>query len=535
MGSRSKAEQPQQARVQRLARASLLAAVALILSYIETMIPLPVALPGVKLGLANIAVVVALFALDAPTACAVAAVKVLASGFLFGSPMMLAYSLGGMALALASMLLLRFVPGISVVVVSMASAICHNVGQIAVACAMLSAPAVFLSLPPLAVAACITGALTGAVARGVLASVQRGGAVPGRATSSLLSRLAAWEKKRAAAGQRKAVEETAGAGASKAEAGSDVSLDASACNAEAAANGGASLGASRAQRKVKRRAMRASAPARASRTMRKPSASTGSSFGVYCAGQSLAHRLDPRTKLLFTVLFFVIAFAAQGPMLAVMATLAVASLAASGMGPVSALAMLRPFKWLVLFVAVWDALFTTGGEVLFRAGALCLTSGGLLFAGESVLRFCCMLLGTSALMRTTSPTQLTDGFAGLLAPFSKLGTWVDDAALALGLTFRFIPTLAEEHARIRRAQESRAACFEGGVASRLQAYVSVFTPLFAGALRQADSVAVAISSRCYGCGKTRSSIREYRMTAADWAVLAVAVVALFASLSGFRL
>lgn len=466
MGRSLKREQPEQLRVQRLARASLLAAVALILSYIETMIPLPVALPGVKLGLANIAVVVALFALDAPTACAVAAVKVLASGFLFGSPMMLAYSLGGMALALSSMLLLRLVPGISVVVVSMVSAICHNVGQIAVACLMLSTPAVFLSLPPLAVAACITGALTGAVAQGVLASVQRGVAQQAPTRGSLLARLASRERERTAAMEPQA-----------------------------------------------------------SRPGRKPSA-VGTSFGVYRRGSSLAHRLDPRTKLVFTVLFFVVAFVAQGPMLGVVVALAAASIAASGMGSVGALAMLRPFKWLILFVAVWDVLFTTGGEELLQLGPLCLTSSGLLFAGESVLRFCCMLLGTSALMRTTSPIQLTDGFAGLLAPFSRIGACVDDAALALGLTFRFIPTLVEEHARIRRAQESRAACFGGGVASRLQAYVSVFTPLFAGALRRADSVALAISSRCYGCGKMRSSIREYRMKTADWLVLTIVVVAL---------
>ena len=490
MGRSLKREQPDQLRAQRLARASLLAAVALILSYIETMIPLPVALPGVKLGLANIAVVVALFALDAPTACAVAAVKVLASGFLFGSPMMLAYSLGGMALALAAMLLLRLVPGIGVVVVSMASAICHNVGQIAVACLMLSTPAVFISLPPLAVAACITGALTGAVAQGVLASVQHGAGRQAPAAGSLLSRLASKERGRAAGRRRKGGEGVA------------------------ARSRKASFG----NRKAK------GSPARKS-----GGAAASGSFGVYCGGESLAHRLDPRTKLVFTLLFFIVAFVAQGPMLAAVVALTVASLAVSGMGPASALGMLRPFKWLVLFVAVWDVLFTADGSVVFQAGALAITSGGLLFAGESVLRFCCMLLGTSALMRTTAPTQLTDGFAGLLSPLRRLGTRVDDAALALGLTFRFIPTLAEEHARIRRAQESRAACFGGGVASRLQAYVSVFTPLFAGALRRADSLALAIASRCYGCGETRTCIREYRMQAADWAVLAVAVVALFAA------
>lgn len=158
--------------VQRLARIALLSAVALVLSYIETMVPLPVALPGVKLGLANIAVVIALFAIDTRTAFWVALVKVLASGFLFGSPMMLAYSAGGTVLAFAVMVLLRLIPGVSVVVVSMASAIFHNVGQIAVACVMLQSPGVLFSLPPLAVAACITGALIGAVAAGVLSSIQ---------------------------------------------------------------------------------------------------------------------------------------------------------------------------------------------------------------------------------------------------------------------------------------------------------------------------------------------------------------------------
>lgn len=162
--------------IERLARVSLLAAVALVLSYVETMIPLPVALPGVKLGLANIAVVVALFVFDARTAAAVALVKVFAAGFLFGSPMMLAYSVSGTALAFAVMALMRLIPGVSVVVVSMASAIFHNVGQVAVACVVLHTPGVLLSLPPLAVAACVTGALTGAVAAGVVVAAHDDGA-----------------------------------------------------------------------------------------------------------------------------------------------------------------------------------------------------------------------------------------------------------------------------------------------------------------------------------------------------------------------
>lgn len=157
----------------RLARVSLLCACALVLSYLETMIPLPVAVPGIKLGLANVAVVVALYTLDAKSAGAVALVKVLASGFLFGSPMMLAYSLGGTALAFVGMIALAAVPGVGLVPISMLAAVLHNVGQLGVAAMALQTPAVFINLGVLGVAACVTGGITGAVAEGALAGIEQ--------------------------------------------------------------------------------------------------------------------------------------------------------------------------------------------------------------------------------------------------------------------------------------------------------------------------------------------------------------------------
>lgn len=157
----------------RLARVSLLCACALVLSYLETMIPLPVAVPGIKLGLANVAVVVALYTLDVRSAGAVALVKVLASGFLFGSPMMLAYSLGGTVLAFVGMVALAAVPGVGLVPVSMLAAVLHNVGQLGVAAMALQTPAVFINLGVLGVAACVTGGITGAVAEGALAGIEQ--------------------------------------------------------------------------------------------------------------------------------------------------------------------------------------------------------------------------------------------------------------------------------------------------------------------------------------------------------------------------
>lgn len=159
-------------RARHLARISLLCACALVLSYLETMIPLPVAIPGIKLGLANIAVVVALFTLDAKSAAAVSLVKVLASGFLFGSPMMLAYSLGGSALAFAGMVALAALPGVGLVPVSMLAAVLHNAGQLGVAALALGTPSVFVNLGVLGVAACVTGGITGAVAESALAGLE---------------------------------------------------------------------------------------------------------------------------------------------------------------------------------------------------------------------------------------------------------------------------------------------------------------------------------------------------------------------------
>lgn len=157
----------------RLARVSLLCACALVLSYLETMIPLPVAVPGIKLGLANVTVVVALYTLDAKSAGAVALVKVFASGFLFGSPMMLVYSLGGTVLAFIGMVALAAVPGVGLVPVSMLAAVLHNVGQLGVAAMALQTPAVFINLGVLGVAACVTGGITGAVAEGALAGIEQ--------------------------------------------------------------------------------------------------------------------------------------------------------------------------------------------------------------------------------------------------------------------------------------------------------------------------------------------------------------------------
>ncbi|MDR3037643.1 MAG: Gx transporter family protein [Coriobacteriales bacterium] len=155
-----------------LTRVALLAALALILSYVESVIPLPVTIPGVKLGLANVAVLVALYNINAKTAFGLMLLKVLLSALLFGSPLVIVYSLAGGLLSFCLMLGLKRSNKPSIVVVSMVAAIAHNIAQVVVATWLLSTPALLFNLPFLVVVACVTGCVTGTAAAGVLRALR---------------------------------------------------------------------------------------------------------------------------------------------------------------------------------------------------------------------------------------------------------------------------------------------------------------------------------------------------------------------------
>lgn len=247
-----------------------------------------------------------------------------------------------------------------------------------------------------------------------------------------------------------------------------------------------------------------------------------SGFGVYMRARTPMHRLDPRAKAVAALLFFAAAFAAHDALgLALLAVAALAVLLASG-GLGAGIRAARGFVWLALFVFVFDALCVSGGELWWQAGPFSLSSYGLCFAVESIVRFACVLLATSALMRTTSPVQLTDASTSLLSPLRRLGAPVDDCAQAIGMALRFVPTLSREMLRIRAAQTSRAGAADdvaGTPCAALKAQVPLVTALFSGAFRRSATLALAIANREYGLHGRRSCMRGYRLGAADFAAL----------------
>ena len=158
-------------KAKSLAYVALFAALTLVLGYLEATIPLPVAIPGVKLGLANVAVLIALYLMGPRWACGVMLVKVVVTSLVTGLPSMIAFSLAGSALAFLGMLILWRADRFNLTAVSVVAALLHNAGQLGVAMVVLQTPAVLVNAPVMVIAACITGTVTGAVATGVMAAL----------------------------------------------------------------------------------------------------------------------------------------------------------------------------------------------------------------------------------------------------------------------------------------------------------------------------------------------------------------------------
>ena len=255
-------------------------------------------------------------------------------------------------------------------------------------------------------------------------------------------------------------------------------------------------------------------------------------LGQYFPGNSLAHRLDPRTKLILTVLYIVILFCAKGFVsYGVVALLLLTGVKVSGVAPRALVRGLKPILFIICFTAVLN-LFYTPGEALASFWIFTITKEGLVTAFFMVLRITMLIMGTFLLTYTTSPIALTDGLETLLGPLKRLKVPVHELSMIMSIALRFIPTLIEETDKIMSAQKARGADFESGnLLQRARALVPILVPLFISAFRRADELAIAMECRCYhgGEGRTklhvlRYQLRDYLVLAAYGAVLAVVLI-----------
>ena len=243
-------------------------------------------------------------------------------------------------------------------------------------------------------------------------------------------------------------------------------------------------------------------------------------LGQYFPGNSLAHRLDPRTKILLTVLYIVALFCAKWFVsYALAAVLLIAGIMVSGVALRALVRGLKPILFIICFTAVLN-LFYTPGEIWVSFWIFKITKEGIFTAFFMILRITMLIMGTFLLTYTTSPIALTDGLETLLGPLKKIRVPVHELAMIMSIALRFIPTLIEETDKIMSAQKARGADFESGnLLQRARALVPILVPLFISAFRRADELAVAMECRCYhgDAGRTKLHVLHYQMR--DYLVL----------------
>ena len=239
-------------------------------------------------------------------------------------------------------------------------------------------------------------------------------------------------------------------------------------------------------------------------------------LGQYFPGDTVVHRLDPRTKLLMVIVYIVALFLAKWVVsYAVMLAFLVTAVALSRIRPRALFKGLKPLLFIIIFTAIINV-FYTKGDVLVQFWIFKITREGLVNAGFLVLRIVMLVTGTFLLTYTTSPIALTDGLESLLSPLKAIHFPVHELALMMSIALRFIPTLIEETDKIISAQKARGADFEtGNLFHRAKALVPILVPLFISAFRRADELATAMECRCYRGGSGRTKLKQLRFQLRD--------------------
>lgn len=232
-------------------------------------------------------------------------------------------------------------------------------------------------------------------------------------------------------------------------------------------------------------------------------------IGQYYPADSVIHKLDPRVKLVGTMVFLVSLFLFQSFSGYIVATVFLGC--AIKLSKVPLKFMLKGLKavFILLLFSVVFNLFLTDGETLIPlVGKLRITKEGLRLAVFMAIRLVYLIVGTSIMTLTTTPNDLTDGLEKGLRPLKKIRVPVHEIAMMMSIALRFIPILLEETDKIMKAQMARGADFESGnFIQRAKNMIPILVPLFISAFRRANDLAMAMEARCYHGGEGRTKMK----------------------------
>ena len=233
-------------------------------------------------------------------------------------------------------------------------------------------------------------------------------------------------------------------------------------------------------------------------------------LGRYIPGNSIIHRLDPRSKLVAMILLIIIAFWANNPITNLILFIATGIFVFLSEVPLSFFIKgLQSMFFLIAFTTLFQLFFISGGQVLFEMGFIKITSYGVEQAGIIFCRFVLIIFFSTLLTLTTMPLSLATAVESLLGPLKRFKVPVHEIGLMLSMSLRFVPTLMDDTIRIMNAQKARGVDFgEGNVIQKVKAMIPILIPLFATSLKRADSLATAMEARGYQGGNGRSQYRQ---------------------------
>ncbi|OPX84396.1 MAG: Energy-coupling factor transporter transmembrane protein EcfT [Pelotomaculum sp. PtaB.Bin104] len=254
---------------------------------------------------------------------------------------------------------------------------------------------------------------------------------------------------------------------------------------------------------------------------------TGITFGQFIPGNSIFHRLDPRTKVICVLATAIsIIIASKWYEFALLAALTMGLMFFSRLSARLFFGGLRSF-WVLLAITFLVQVLFTPGEVLAGLGWLKVSREGLVAGGIIFIRLSLLILVASLLTLTTSPISLTAGLESLLTPLKRFGLPAHELAMMMTIALRFIPTLLAEAEIVIKAQQSRGARLNsGGIVKRAKSLLPLFVPLFAGALRRAEELAIAMEARCYRGGANRTRMNSLVFGLPDYITISVSLVIL---------
>ncbi len=248
-------------------------------------------------------------------------------------------------------------------------------------------------------------------------------------------------------------------------------------------------------------------------------------FGQFYPAKSLLHRLDPRAKILLLITFIVLVFCTTNYFSLLLVVLSVFSVVLLSKVPLRL--YFKSLKMIIVIVLITSALnlFYGTGEPIVSWGFIKITLAGINNAIFVSVRILSLILISSALTFTTSPTDLTDALERLMKPLSVLKVKVHEIAMMMTIALRFVPLLLEETDKIMSAQKARGADMESGnLIQRIKALIPVLIPLFVSAFRRAYELAVAMECRCYQGGEGRTRMKSLHLHLRDYLSILVVII-----------